>query len=252
MSYVIRTDKGRLAVVDGGLKDDAEYLRGFIAALGNNVDIWIITHPHDDHAGALNEIFKDGLNGLRIKSIYMSSLDREWYKDVEKDCTAFSDEFYANVKKSGIEVVECVPGMTFHLDNAAFRILGVKNPEFTMNAYNNSSVTFKVEDSRKSVLFLGDLGVEGGEKLLHGQYAKYLKSDYVQMAHHGQNGVDEDFYKAVQPKYCLWPTPLWLWNDDIGKGVGSGPWKTLVVRGWIEKLHVKRNYVACMGLVKIE
>lgn len=252
MSYVIRTDRGRLIVIDGGVKDEAGYLRGFIAALGNDVQLWIITHPHDDHAGALNEILKDGTKGMRIREISMSSFDRNWYKDLEKDCAPFSDEFYGNVTKSEIKVTEPLLGAVFNVDSAKVRILGIKNPELTMNSYNNSSMVVKVEDSQKSVLFLADLGVEGGQKILHGPYAKYLKSEYVQMAHHGQNGVDEEFYKAVQPKYCLWPTPRWLWNNDSGKGIDSGPWKTLVVRGWMDKLRIKHNYVSWEGLVRID
>ena len=38
-SYVFVTDKGRVVVLDGGTADDAPFLRGFIAALGNHVDI---------------------------------------------------------------------------------------------------------------------------------------------------------------------------------------------------------------------
>jgi len=36
------------------------------------------------------------------------------------------------------------------------------------------------------------LGVEGGRKLLNSPYAKRLPADYLQMAHHGQNGVEEN------------------------------------------------------------
>lgn len=74
-----------------------------------------------------------------------------------------------------------------------------------------------------------------------------LDSDYVQMAHHGQNGVTYEFYQAVSPKYCLWPTPEWLWNNDNGGGYNSGPWKTLETREWIEKLDVEENYIAKDG-----
>lgn len=48
-SYVIRTDAGRVAVIDGGTAADAPYLRGFLAALGNRVEWWFVTHPHVDH-----------------------------------------------------------------------------------------------------------------------------------------------------------------------------------------------------------
>ena len=48
-SYVLLTDKGRVVVMDGGQPREADYLRGFIEALGNEVEAWIISHPHPDH-----------------------------------------------------------------------------------------------------------------------------------------------------------------------------------------------------------
>lgn len=101
-------------------------------------------------------------------------------------------------------------------------------------------------------MFTGDLGVEGGDKLLNGPYGAKLKADYVQMVHHGQRGVSEKFYQAVNPQYCLWPTPLWLWNNDNGGGKGSGSWATLEVHGWMDKLNIQKHYISCFGLCKIE
>ena len=48
------------------------------------------------------------------------------------------------------------------------------------------------------MLFLGDLGVEGGKQLLNSEFAEEVPSDIVQVSHHGQNGVNKEFYKRVQ------------------------------------------------------
>ncbi len=161
-------------------------------------------------------------------------------------------QFNSAVRGSRHSVTEVKLGEVIDIDGVRVEILSVKNPEIHVNAINNSSVVYRMSDKHKSVLFLGDLGVEGGEKLLHGEYGNRIHSDYVQMAHHGQNGVNEAFYQAVNPSYCLWPTPSWLWNNDIGKGKNSGPFKTLEVRAWMDKLHVKRNYVAFRGVYRID
>ena len=55
------------------------------------------------------------------------------------------------------------------IDNVSCEILGVKNPEITENAYNNSSMVIKMKVNNKSILFLADTGVESGEKLLQNQ-----------------------------------------------------------------------------------
>lgn len=251
MAYVLRSDGGRLIVVDGGTSGDAGYLRGFLAALGNHVDAWFITHAHDDHFSALTAILKKP-GKLQIDKIYASLPDDEWIKKHEPAELGPALAFNRAVKDSARTVAELQPGQVLHVDGIRIEILGIKNPEITSNAINNSCVVMRVSDRDKRVLFTADLGTEGGRKLMAGPYAKKLAANYVQMAHHGQNGVDENFYKAVGAKRCLWPTPRWLWDNDSGKGKGSGPWKTLEVRAWMEKMGVKKNYVAADGLFQID
>jgi beta-lactamase superfamily II metal-dependent hydrolase len=252
MSYVIRGTGGKLIVIDGGTAGDAPYLRGFLAALGNNVQAWFVTHPHSDHVGALGEILPHP-QGLTIGSIYASMPDSDWVaKHIPRDEIAEVTDFEKALKAAGRSTTDLAVGQILLIDGIRIEVLGIKNPEFTQNALNNSSVVLRVSDKAKTVLFLGDLGVEAGEKLLRGTGRDRLRADYVQMAHHGQNGVGKDVYRAIRPSYCLWPTPRWLWNNDAGKGIGTGPWRTLEVRAWMAKLSVTRHYVSADGLYRIE
>jgi len=104
-------------------------------------------------------------------------------------------------------------------------------------------MVFRMEAAGQSVLFTGDLGVEGGNQTLETVFAEKLRADFVQMAHHGQNGVGRNFYEAVLPKGCFWSTPVWLWNNDAGKGYNTHSWKTVEVRGWMEELGVKTHFI---------
>ena len=56
LSAVIQTKEGSLIVVDGGTVADADHLTDVLASKGGHVKAWLITHPHDDHIGALNTI----------------------------------------------------------------------------------------------------------------------------------------------------------------------------------------------------
>ena len=40
----------------------------------------------------------------------------------------------------------------------------------------------------------------------------------------------------------LWPTPIWLWNNDAGGGYNTHNWQTVIVRGWMEELGVKHHF----------
>lgn len=48
-SYILHDTEGHTVVMDGGFKEEKEYLCGFLAALGNKVDAWIISHPPRPH-----------------------------------------------------------------------------------------------------------------------------------------------------------------------------------------------------------
>jgi beta-lactamase superfamily II metal-dependent hydrolase len=252
LSDVIRTPNGKIVVIDGGTAGDAAYLAEFLKGLGNRVDTWFITHAHDDHFNALREILKNPA-GLEIKTIHGSLPDAAWiekYGDKDER-TAFS-LFQQAMSDAGRTLLELTLGQHIEIDGVLFEVLGVKNPEITKNPINNSSAVIRISDARKSVLVLGDLGLQGGEKLLKSPLAERLPSEYVQMAHHGQNGVSEAFYQCVNPSYCIWPTPKWLWDNDKGGGKGSGHWRTLEVRAWMDKLPIKTHYVMHEGLQKIE
>ncbi len=253
MSYVIRTTGGKVIVIDGGMPGDAPYLKGFLAALGNRVDHWIISHMHDDHFGALRAILAQP-GDLKIGRIYSSTLDDEWTKQYGSEGEYKSwIEFKQALRNAGKRIIELRLGGRMNIDGVNFEVLGVANPEIHPNAINNSSLVLRVWDASKSILFLGDLGPEGGRKLLQSKYRDRLDCDYVQMAHHGQNGVELDVYQAASPRFCLWPTPRWLWDNNInGQGKGTGPWRTLEVRAWMEQLQVKANYVSADGLHRID
>lgn len=250
-SYIFQTSDGKIAVMDGGVKEEADYLRGFLAALGNHVDIWFVSHPHPDHIGAITEILKEP-KGLKIDLVCHSEFSPE-FREKEPDYANTANEFYEVLHRSEVPVVNLMnPGKVFQLDQTLFRILGVKNEDITVNPFNNSCMVIRVWDAKKSMLFLGDSGVEEGDRLLKGPYCDELDCDYLQMAHHGQQGVSKEFYRSIRFKACLWPTPSWVYNNDIGKGFNTHNLKTIEIRELIDSLGIKENYISYKGLYKIE
>jgi beta-lactamase superfamily II metal-dependent hydrolase len=252
MSYVIQTIHGKVIVIDGGNAGDAPYLLDFLRARGNSVEAWIVSHAHSDHVGAFCAILRKP-GELKIAAIYGSMPDRLWTQQYETEGSQKEFElFETTLTDAGRTVAELVLGQVLEIDGIRIEVLGVKNPEITKNALNNSSLVIRMSDHAKSVLFPGDLGVEGGDKLLNSRYADHLRSDFVQMAHHGQNGVSQAFYRRVNPTGCLWPTPKWLWENDKGQGKGSGTWRTLEVRAWMDEFPIQAHYLMWEGLKRIE
>lgn len=242
-SYVFQTKTGKVIVMDGGFPEEAFTLRGFIGALGNEVEAWFISHPHDDHMGALWEILKQGTQDLRIKAIYHSRITD---KVIEAEPTEAGKtrDFYERLSSCEAKVVDLQqPGQVFDFDGMKLKILSVAT-QLVTNPYNNNSMIMRVWDKKKSLVFLGDAGIECGDLALKGPFAKDLDCDYLQMAHHGQNGCSEEFYRSIKFRACLWPTPMWVWNNDMGKGFDTAHLATVRTREWMDKIGIKEHHVS--------
>ena len=126
------------------------------------------------------------------------------------------------------------------------------NPNIIHNYTNNSSLVFRIDSPKKSVLILGDLGEECGDEIIENCLLSDLQTDYVQLSHHGQCGVSGEFYKRIKPQTCIWASPHWLWNNDSGAGFDTGPWQTVKTRKLMESLGVKENIIEKDGTQKIQ
>lgn len=251
MGYIIKTKNDKMIIIDGGLAADTENLINYISEHNNKVDYWFLTHNHNDHVTAFTEIAKK--ENIEIDNIYVSLNEKEWYEEHEKSRAEFSSYLIDLLNEENIKpkVKEPTLNQKIQIDGIEVEILGIRNPEIIENPGNEQSMVIKFNTGKQSLLILGDTGIKSSEKLLKNQKDK-LKSDIVQMSHHGQLGATEELYKQILPKICLWPAPDWLWNNDMGTGEDSGPWKTLETRKWMQELGVTQNYIEKDGDITIK
>lgn len=256
MSFLIVSGNGQMTVIDGGKPADAIYLLHLMKEISGSktphIQAWFLTHAHSDHVGAFFELYQNHLSQFTVGRIYHhfpapgfimanEPASYETIRTFHQLLPLYQDKIHI------VETGECI-----QVDNLCFEILYVTDPAFTMNALNNSSTVIRLTTEGVSVMFLGDLGVEGGQKLLQTQPVEKIKSDIVELAHHGQSGVDFPVYAAIGPKLALWCTPRWLWENNQGsRGPGSGPWKIDETRGWLEKIGVKDHLISKDGTFRI-
>ena len=242
-SFVITTKNGKLIVVDGGVDGDAEHLVQTILSKGGRVSAWFITHPHSDHVGALTKIINDGLYGITIDAVYYSYTNIEWYQENEPN--------RAQMVLDSAAALSRLPEGTLHSNVHKGDVITIDDVTVTVmndiylipnNAINNSSIVYKMEMGGRKIMFLGDLAYDGGKKFLEEHQGENLRCDIVQLAHHGENGVDLELYKRLSPKVALWCTPQWLWDNDNGGGAGSGSWPIEEVKSWMKSIGVTYNY----------
>jgi hypothetical protein len=122
-------------------------------------------------------------------------------------------------------------GDTIVVDDVVINMLYV--PVGTEPVMNDTSLVFRAHIDGQTVMFLGDMHYNKIAEI----YGYKLKSDIVQMAHHGQGGVDQNTYQLIRQDVCLWPTPSWVWEN------ASGIYQTTIVRGWMSQQGISQHYV---------
>lgn len=239
MGYVVVAKTGEVLVVDGGAKGDGNELKRIIKSVGGYVDLWLITHPHSDHHTAVMEVLDDP-EGITYGKLGTSQLPDSWAEGMA-DCKELY-EWNEYAKKLDGRYFDLQKGQVFNLGSMKIEILSISNPEITVNPFNNQSSVIRVTEDGFTMLFLGDLGVEASRKLLRENID--LRADGVQLAHHGQQGARDEFYKEVQPRYAFWATPDWLWKNIpfTGGEEGTGPFKTQETAQWMKELNVKNIF----------
>ncbi len=214
MCYTITTDTG-LVIVDGGCSYEVSRLREIIAQYGNCVEAWILTHPHSDHISAFMDIYDDP-QGIEIHHVYAAQFPDE---DRMKENASWDNyealERFRSMEISQLEYVS--EGDTLDLlGGLKAEILSAYSDtvdERSNDLMNDGSVMFRIQGSRDSMLFCADVGKSLTEYLVD-RYGEGLKSDYVQMGHHGYGGPDGEFYELVDPKGAFFDAPAWLMEDE--------------------------------------
>ena len=243
MSFVITTKNGAVIVIDGGTPQDAEYLKKVIRDKGNHVSAWFITHPHSDHAGALNEILKNRNDGPVIDKIYYNFLPSQWAYQYEPGRAGYADEVRQSIESSGLgQIIH--RGDVLSIDSVTFEVMN--DPYLSQYAtINNSSVVLRATMGKSRVMFLGDMAEDIGTVFLQDHANEDLHAELVQMAHHGQAGVGRNVYEAIKPVACLWCAPAWLYDDTAKK------YKTAEVRNWMKEMGVNMHFCVKNGDVSV-
>lgn len=99
-------------------------------------------------------------------------------------------------------------GQRFYLANAEIEILFTLEdlyPETVRTiGMNGSSTIFTVTVEGQKTMFLGDSATQESTALSE-QYGDFLKSDMMQVAHHGYGGGTVKLYSLISPSIVLWP-----------------------------------------------
>ena len=199
--YTIANDDF-LIIIDGGWAENSDAVRSVIAEHGNVVDAWIISHPHQDHAGAFNEIYANP-GDITIRAIYDNGFDYDFIEASGEpyDDITVMETYHALTEgadnlthlKRGDSLSLC--GLTLDVYNAYDDIV-LTSVGDEKDYQNNASLLFKISSENSSMLFCSDIKYDMNDTLLSA-YRDSISCDYVQTGHHGNWSFSNEFYEAT-------------------------------------------------------
>lgn len=252
MGYLFQLEDGSFLIIDGGenqrsCAEDIYRIMKNLAPDPNHIVIraWLLSHGHGDHIGAfLNFAEAYGKNtDITIQSfIYNMCLTKthtahfnssgwsnveKYHKQYYPDATFYKaltgqKYFFVNAE---LEILYCMqdymPNIIPDIDGDLSTLDGDANIQSVVSAVTIAGQRFT---------FLADTTKVNCDEMSR-RYGNYLKSDFVQMAHHGiyhptnprsQNATKE-IYTLINPDYALFPshTASSKMNNEVNQHLKS-------------------------------
>lgn len=211
MSYAIRLEDGSFIVIDGGHEGqkDADLLYDVMKKQSPDPDniviaAWFFTHGHGDHTGFFQYFCKTYATKVTVECFVANLPSMSEVSDAFQSVTA------GNLSKyfKEVPVIKAHPGQVFNLRNAKITMLYTNDfweyDQATLSTSNEASLVFTVELEDTKFIVLGDYYDDRG--VLRKLYtAETLKSDIMQVSHHGISNCGTLLYPVIAPEWALWP-----------------------------------------------
>lgn len=239
-SILISSPAGKTVLIDAG---DTTKGKAVVDALKRNnvqqIDYFIVTHPHPDHMGGAAEVFK-AVKVLNVidngqqpnippellpkptptpkSSSPKSSSQRPATKQpaAKASIIKFYDDYKSGITSSGANYAPAKPGTKLDLGGGAFlTILAPSEPLFTKdqmktggNEPNANSIVMRVDYGSFSMLLTGDAEEQTEHRLLTKDLN--LEAQVLKVGHHGSKYASSaDFLNRVKPEFAIVSCGAW-------------------------------------------
>ena len=215
--YIVRLPDGRFIIQDGGYEGDDRVYNTLRELVGDEeiiIAAWFISHPHADHYPAFTDFIKNHSSDSDVTvervihnygHIDMLTTSAKYVDPIPvADVLAF----YETLEKYApdIPVFKAHTGQLISFGSATVEILYTVEdiiPEPITNP-NDSSMVIRIKIGEDSLILLNDTCYASGP-IIHDLWGAYLKTDIVQIAHHGMWPSVESIYHDIAGEVVLVP-----------------------------------------------
>ncbi|MEW5763125.1 MAG: DNA internalization-related competence protein ComEC/Rec2 [Bacillota bacterium] len=201
---LIRGPDGATVLIDAGGRP-GEYEDGdgagrqvvvpYLERLGiRKLDVLVLTHPHEDHAGGAGAV----LDAVKVGLVVVAPLQNgeevpPGYRRLLERCA-----------RGGIKVRDARAGARIRAGAALnLDVLSPEEPllQGTASDLNNNSLVLRLRYGRQAFLFTADIQQEAQARLLLS--GRDLKADVLKVPHHGSAAFVPAFFETVRPAVAV-------------------------------------------------
>lgn len=221
MSYIITLADSTFILIDGGLCGgvygdyNCEHLWEKLNELNKRPDgkiiinAWILTHAHRDHYDVMRCFSERYGSNVEIDKLIFNippleysegSNVRDTFDGDGSDMVAIANNFAIKPK-----IYHPHTGQSFFIKNVRFDVVYTFEDYYPnpLAEFNSSGIVLKMTLTGNTVLWAADTYIDGCEKMVD-MWGELLKSDVVQMPHHGYStSGGMRWYNAVDAKIAL-------------------------------------------------
>jgi beta-lactamase superfamily II metal-dependent hydrolase len=188
------TYNGDAVLIDAGPVSAGDAAAEYVKSYADEIDYFIITHPHEDHMGGAADI----LDNIRVANIIMP--------DMEVD-TRFYQNAMSRIDEKNINVIYSEAHAVYDTGNIKITIIDSVIPDD--DNLNNISIVTRIDAGSTSVMLSGDAEVEAEMQIVENYTSiagsalydrSILDCDVFKAGHHGSTTSNtSEFLDLVTP-----------------------------------------------------
>ncbi|MBQ7940474.1 MAG: MBL fold metallo-hydrolase [Clostridia bacterium] len=211
LCLVFRLEDGRFIIVDSGATvKSVNLLYETLQKLHVNegkitVAAWILTHPHGDHTGGFQYLSTTALKNQIVVENIIHHFSSDAQHAAIKTAGTSANTRLAMKRFRGANIIKAHSGQVIQAGGAEVEMLFTyaDMEPMVLDQMNTTSLILRVTVQGNSVMVLADT-TSRAINHIYKVYGNYLKSDMVQLAHHGVNG-GVLLYQTIDADVVLWP-----------------------------------------------
>ena len=190
---------------------------------------WIISHQHWDHIKNAIDLFNNYKKDLKLERIiYNVVAPSIRYNTYNPETYIEKGQLNKIAQNYGADIIRMHTGQTIQIRNLKLEVLYTNEDIYPLapEKFNNTSFVHRFDvkkgDTTQRFTIMGDIE-EVASKVLVDMYGDELKTDIMQVAHHGYGGSVE-LYAKYAPSVVMWPKE----QDNVNAHLtGTGYYPTI-------------------------